>query len=87
LFLGADGVDVERLAYTIDRVGTAPIVVLAVTSALLRLVDWAGGARFSLPTGSLVIDTGGCKGTTATCRGRTSWHAIGASSASNLSRS
>ncbi len=64
-FLGADGVDVERLAHTIDRVGTAaPIVVLAVTSALLRLVDWAGarGRRFSLPTGSLVIDTGGCKG-------------------------
>jgi hypothetical protein len=64
-FLGADGVDVERLAHVLERVGSAaPVVVLAVTSALLRLVDWADacGRRFVLPSGSLVIDTGGCKG-------------------------
>lgn len=64
-FLGSDGVDVERLAHVLERVGNAaPVVVLAVTSALLRLVDWAeaNGRRFVLPPGSLVIDTGGCKG-------------------------
>ncbi|MCC6764377.1 MAG: hypothetical protein IT293_06910 [Deltaproteobacteria bacterium] len=63
--LTAGGVDVERLAHTLDRVGTGgPIVLIAVTSALLRLADWAEARRrrFTLPAGSLVVDTGGCKG-------------------------
>ncbi len=63
--LTADGVDVERLARTLDRVGAGePIVLIAVTSALLRLADWAEARRqrFTLPAGSLVVDTGGCKG-------------------------
>ncbi len=63
--LDAAGVDEERLAHALERVaGGPPIVLLAVTSALLRLVDWADAhdRGFSLPSGSLVIDTGGCKG-------------------------
>jgi hypothetical protein len=64
-FLGAEGVDTERLGHTLDRLdpGT-PIVLLAVTSALLRLADWADAhaRRWSVPAGSLIIDTGGCKG-------------------------
>ena len=65
-FLGDGGVDVARLAAALDDVvaGGAPIVLLAVTSALLRLVDWADAHthRWSLPAESLVIDTGGSKG-------------------------
>jgi hypothetical protein len=64
-FLAPSGVDVERLAHTLDRLdeGT-PIILLAVTSALLRLADWADARtrHWRLPSGSLVIDTGGCKG-------------------------
>jgi hypothetical protein len=63
--LQASGADVERLAHTLDRVATGgPILLIAVTSALLRLADWAEARRhrFALPSGSLVIDTGGCKG-------------------------
>jgi hypothetical protein len=62
--LDAGGVDVPRLAHTLDRVAAAPLVLLAVTSALLRLVDWADarGRRWHLSNNSLVIDTGGCKG-------------------------
>lgn len=63
--LDANGVDVERLAHTLDSVaGGEAIVLLAVTSALLRLADWAEARqhRFSLPAGSLIVDTGGCKG-------------------------
>ncbi len=62
--LGAAGVDVERLAHTLDRVGSAPIVLFAVTAALLRLADWAEarGRRWTLPPESIVVDTGGCKG-------------------------
>jgi hypothetical protein len=61
----AAGVDLERLAHTLDRVATGgPIVLVAVTSALLRLADRAEARRhrFELPPGSLVVDTGGCKG-------------------------
>jgi Acyl-protein synthetase, LuxE len=64
-FLGTDGVDLAGLAGRLDQVDAeAPVVVFAVTSALLRLVDWADvrGRRFDLPASSLLIDTGGCKG-------------------------
>jgi hypothetical protein len=64
-FLGADGLDLGGLATALDAVERdRPIVLLAVTSALLRLVDHAraGGRRWQLPTGSIVVDTGGCKG-------------------------
>ncbi len=63
--LHASGVDVERLVHTLDRIhASEPIVLIAVTSALLRLADWADARRhrFPLPAGSLVVDTGGCKG-------------------------
>jgi hypothetical protein len=62
--LGADGVDLDRLGHTLDRLDARPVVLLAVTSALLRLVDWATARqrRWALPAGSLVVDTGGSKG-------------------------
>jgi hypothetical protein len=64
-FLNAGVVDTDGLGDAIDRLDPRmPIVLLAVTSALLRLADWAdtNGRRWRLPAGSLVIDTGGCKG-------------------------
>jgi hypothetical protein len=63
-FLGVDGVDVHGLAGALDSLDGRPILLLAVTSALLRLVDHArrGNRRWSLPAGSIVVDTGGCKG-------------------------
>ncbi len=40
-----------------------PVVLLAVTSALLRLIDADGAlGRWPLPPESLIVDTGGCKG-------------------------
>lgn len=62
--LGADGVDLERFAYTLDRLDSRPVVLIAVTSALLRLADWAGARQrhWVLPPGSLIVDTGGSKG-------------------------
>jgi len=63
--LAAGGVDTERLGRILDRLDSdTPIALVAVTSALLRLADWADarGRRWSLPSGSLVVDTGGCKG-------------------------
>jgi hypothetical protein len=64
-FLRDGAVDVESLAGMLDRLDAeAPIVLLAVTSAVLRLTDWADTHRreWRLPPGSLIIDTGGCKG-------------------------
>lgn len=63
-FLGPSGVDAARFDHTVDRLGAAPVVLFAVTSALLRLVDWAEAhdRRWQLPSGSILIDTGGCKG-------------------------
>lgn len=64
-FLRDGTVDATALADHIARLDTGrPIVLLAVTSALLRLVDWADARaqRFHLPAGSLIVDTGGCKG-------------------------
>jgi hypothetical protein len=62
--LGADGVDLERFAHTLDRLDQRPIVLVAVTSALLRLADWAETRErhWVLPPGSLIVDTGGGKG-------------------------
>jgi hypothetical protein len=63
-FLADGTVDAERFAHTLDRLDVdVPVLVLAVTSALLRLADWADtrGRRWRLPAGSLVVDTGGCK--------------------------
>jgi len=62
--VGAAGVDLERFAYTLDRLDQRPIVLFAVTSALLRLADWAGARErhWVLPPGSLIVDTGGSKG-------------------------
>jgi len=63
--LGVDGVDLAGFATGLDALAVGvPVVVLAVTSALLRLADWAEQhrVRWRLPAGSLVIDTGGCKG-------------------------
>jgi hypothetical protein len=64
-FLRDGTVDAEGLADRLDRLDpTAPIVLLAVTSALLRLTDRAEAHRRSwrLPSGSLIVDTGGSKG-------------------------
>ena len=64
-FLGADTLDLSGLGDALDSVDPArPIALLAVTSALLRLVDHGrqSGRRWQLPPGSVVVDTGGCKG-------------------------
>jgi hypothetical protein len=64
-FLSPSGLDGEGLAAALARLDPGePVVVLAVTSALLRLADWseAGGGPLPLPAGSLIVDTGGCKG-------------------------
>jgi hypothetical protein len=64
-FLTAGGLDLAGLARALDDLDPAePVVLVAVTAALLRLADHARGARrrWQLPPGSLVIDTGGCKG-------------------------
>lgn len=62
--LGTDGVDLDRFAHTLDRLDQRPIVLVAVTSALLRLADWAAARErhWVLPPGSLIVDTGGSKG-------------------------
>jgi hypothetical protein len=63
-FLAA-GLDTDALAAALAALDRArPIVLLAVTSALLRLVDHGRRteASWPLPAGSLVVDTGGCKG-------------------------
>ena len=61
-----DGVvDCDRFASVLDGLDPKqPILVLAVTAALLRLADYADprGRSWALPAGSLVVDTGGCKG-------------------------
>jgi hypothetical protein len=64
-FLSSGAVDTARMGHTLDRLDpNTPIVLLAVTSAVLQLADWADAhaRRWSMPVGSLVIDTGGCKG-------------------------
>ena len=62
--LGPGGVDLERFGHTLDRLDARPIVLVAVTSALLRLADWAASRErhWVLPRGSLIVDTGGSKG-------------------------
>jgi hypothetical protein len=64
-FLHRDALDVAGLAAALDVLDESrPVVLLAVTSALLRLVDHARATnrRWRLPAGSVVADTGGCKG-------------------------
>jgi hypothetical protein len=64
-FLSAAGFAVDALAAHLDMLDPArPVLLVAVTSALLTLVDHARarGRRWCLPTGSIVVDTGGCKG-------------------------
>ena len=65
-FLAADGrVDLAGFAAAVDtRDAGEPVLVLAVTSALLRLVDWADERSrvCRLPAGSTIVATGGCKG-------------------------
>lgn len=64
-FLRPDALDVAGFAAALDTLdGTRPIALMAVTSALLRLVDHGreAGRHWRLPTGSVVVDTGGCKG-------------------------
>jgi len=63
-FLGAGGPDLAGLAAALDALDGRPILLIAVTSALLRLGDEArrAGRRWALPPRSLVVDTGGCKG-------------------------
>ena len=65
-FLAVDGVvDLPRFAAALDGLaGGEPVLMLVVTSALLRLVDWADerSRRWRLPAGSTIVDTGGCKG-------------------------
>jgi hypothetical protein len=63
-FLGIGGLDVEGLAAALDAQDGRPILLLAVTSALLSLVDHGrrGNRRWTLPAGSIILDTGGCKG-------------------------
>jgi len=64
-FLRADVLDLTGLGAALESLDPArPIVLVAVTSALLRLVDHGRdtGRRWHLPSGSVVVDTGGCKG-------------------------
>ena len=64
-FLAARGLDCTGLARALDdRDPAEPVALIAVTAALLRLTDHARstGRCWQLPPGSLVIDTGGCKG-------------------------
>ncbi len=64
-FLVEGAVNCERFASVLDALDpNQPILVLAVTAALLQLADYADprGRSWTLPSGSLVVDTGGCKG-------------------------
>jgi hypothetical protein len=63
-FLGVGGSDLAGLAAALDSLDGRPILLVAVTSALLRLGDEArrAGRHWTLPPRSLIVDTGGCKG-------------------------
>jgi hypothetical protein len=66
-YLSASGaLDLEGLAAALDLAarGDASTIIVAVSAALLALDDWARvrGRAWRLPAGSLVVDTGGCKG-------------------------
>lgn len=66
--LAATGLDLPGLATALDALEPGcPIVLIALTSALLRIADHGRGAkqRWRLPPGSLIVDTGGCKGYTS----------------------
>ncbi len=64
-FLRADALDLAGLGAALESLDPArPIMLVAVTSALLRLADHGRQIerRWHLPPGSVVVDTGGCKG-------------------------
>jgi hypothetical protein len=64
-FLVDGGVSCEALGTRLEALDPdRPMLLLAVTTALLRLADHAEtrGRCWRLPAGSLVVDTGGCKG-------------------------
>jgi len=64
-FIGPGGLDCAGFLRTLTQLERdRPVVLLAVTAAVLRVIDRAHGERvaIALPPGSLVIDTGGCKG-------------------------
>lgn len=68
-FVGAEGLDRERLAGALLDAsrGGVPVLVLATTAALLTFLDYcdATGLSVALPGGSRLMDTGGQKGTGA----------------------
>jgi hypothetical protein len=63
-FLVDGGIDLVRFARALDVLGDEPVLIVAVTGALLRLADYAEtrARPWRLPAASLVVDTGGCKG-------------------------
>ena len=59
----APALDLEALRARASAIrGGDPVIVLATSLALLRLVETARGARLPLPRGSRVMQTGGFKG-------------------------
>lgn len=63
-FLAPGGLDVHGMAHALDTVARSaePVLVLGVTSALLRVLDAASPPGWRLSEDSLIVDTGGCKG-------------------------
>jgi hypothetical protein len=63
-FLRPDALDADGLQRAIATTDPGrPVLVLAVTSALLRLLDTTTEpATLRLPADSVIVDTGGCKG-------------------------
>ncbi len=63
-FLRPERLDLDGWRRAIVALDQAePVLVLAVTSALLRLMDAVGDTdELRLPRGTVIVDTGGCKG-------------------------
>jgi hypothetical protein len=63
-FLVGRELDAPGMAAALDRADGRPLLLLGVTSALLRFADHAEavGRRWQLAPGTLIVDTGGCKG-------------------------
>jgi hypothetical protein len=63
--LSGRSLDLPALAARLDALDPGrPVLVVALTAALLQVADHGRrlGRRWRLPAGSLVVDTGGCKG-------------------------
>lgn len=62
--LGENGVDLRGLEAAVDSSArrSRPLLLLGTAFALVRLLDDLAGARLALPTGSVVMQTGGFKG-------------------------